>query len=341
MLHGHGNDLHRQSHQVIADFSSNIVPGFTPTALINHLKAKINIVANYPSPDAALLQHTIAEQERMPTNQIIVTNGATEAFYLIAHIFHRSRSLVITPSFAEYEDACRCHNHKLTFLAAEHFHSGIASKYDNIWIGNPNNPDGRIWSNDQIYNLCINHPHTNIIVDEAYITLCKDILPLTKSPLVPENLIIIRSLTKTFAIPGLRLGYLIASPEKCTQINNIRMPWSVNALAQEAGMYIMEHYRELLPDISGILEESEHMQDALKKVSGLTVTPSKCNFFLVKLQTSSAHELKEFLLKQHGFLIRDASNFRDLTQKHFRLAAQEPKYNQTLISAIQLWMFKH
>jgi len=337
MLHGHGNDLHHQSYKVKADFSSNVSPVGMPETLKEHLRKHLNLLENYPEADAAGAATAIARHHKILPAQVIATNGSTEAFYLVAQLFRGQASLILTPSFAEYEDAARCHQHALTFLPLRQLASELSGDFAAVWLANPNNPDGCTWKPELIKDHCRLNPETYFIVDESYANLCPSNESLINASM-PPNLVVVRSLTKDFGLPGLRAGYLVAAPELVNSINCLRMPWSVNALAQEAIVFIMAHYRELLPKTADFLKESQRVQKILAALPQLQVNPSDCNYFLVETKVSDAADLKSFLLQNHGFLIRDASNFRSLTPQHFRLAVLSPDHNNQLISAIQSWI---
>ena len=337
MLHGHGNDLHHQQFTVKADFSSNVVPGGMPEPLKEHLRDSLHLLQNYPSADAAGAAAAIAQHHHIDPLQVIASNGSTEAFYLLAQLFRGRSSLILTPSFAEYEDAARSHQHSLSFLPHHELKARLPGQFSAVWIANPNNPDGFTWTAKAIEMLCDQNPSTYFIVDESYINLCKPIQSLINGQM-PHNLIVVRSLTKDYCLPGLRAGYLVAAPKVIQSINHLRMPWSVNALAQEAICYIMSHYSELLPETTAIIQESQRIQKALTTIPQILITPSLCNYFLAETKISDAADLKNYLLKNYGFLIRDASNFRSLTQRHFRIAVLTPQLNKRLISAIQSWI---
>ncbi len=337
MLHGHGNDLHHQQFKIKADFSSNVAPGGLPEALAEHLHKHLHLLGNYPEPDAAGATTAIARHHNIDSMQVIATNGSTEAFYLVAQQFRGQAALILTPSFAEYEDATRCHQHALTFLPHLQLGSELPGNFATVWLANPNNPDGYTWAPGLFKEHCRQNPETYFIVDESYTNLCPTAQSLIEGSM-PPNLIVVRSLTKDFGLPGLRAGYLVAAPELAQSINRLRMPWSVNALAQEAIGFIMTHYRELLPDTTAILKESQRVQKRLVALPHLKVTSTDCNYFLVETKVSDAADLKNYLLQNHGFLIRDASNFRALSPRHFRLAVLSPDFNNQLLSAIQSWI---
>jgi len=338
MLHGHGNDIFNAKHPVKADFSSNVVPTGMHPELTAHLMASIHCAANYPEPDSATLCKAIAKHECIKSDNIIVTNGSTEAFYLTAQLFGGSSSVIAIPSFSEYEDAARSHRHQLSFLPLSQLQKSYKTTAKCLWLGNPNNPDGKTTASETILSVCHANPESVIIVDEAYTHLSESHESLLKLNLLPANLIVIRSLTKAFAIPGLRLGYMVAHRIICEKIRKIKMPWSVNCLAQQAGLFIVQNHKKLLSSTQALVAESLRLQMALAQMKEIEVTPSECNYFLGRLKSRTAAQLKDSLLQNHGFLIRDASNFRGLQSGHFRVAANTPEQNNHLINAIQSWL---
>jgi threonine-phosphate decarboxylase len=148
-------------------------------------------------------------------------------------------------------------------------------------------------------------------------------------------------MTKRFAIPGLRLGYIIAPSTVIDRLRANYRPWAVNALAIEAGRWLLDHedpyYRE---EMKLLLSQAKYLQERLRGIFGIHVYPSSTNFMLCSIQQSTAAELKEYLLSQHGFLIRDASNFEGLSACHFRIATQLPEFNDELVKAIKTFAYK-
>ena len=150
-----------------------------------------------------------------------------------------------------------------------------------------------------------------------------------------QNVIQIHSMTKRFAIPGLRLGFITAPASIIKRLRANHRPWAVNALAIEAGQWLITHQdpnEQYL--IEELLSESRILANRLRRIFGIHVYPSMTNFMLCSIRQGSAAELKEYLLKNHQFLIRDASNFEGLKDCHFRIAAQQPEYNDELVKAI-------
>ena len=337
MMYGHGNELALYEGKIIADFSSNVICEATPLKLIKHLTNEIHRISNYPEPDACSLQIKLADHHQLSPNSILVTNGSTEAFYLLAQLFRNMHSLIFIPSFSEYEDACKVSNHHISFVENKTALQNNYKKIKAVWLGNPNNPDGKTTSRETIEQFCVNNPDTILIIDEAYADLCADFescLPLVEKL---QNIVVVRSLTKTFAIAGLRLGYLVTNDTLAKKIAALRMPWSVNALAIEAGKYIIDEYATIAPNSNLILENSFRLQTLIKKLDFIEVMNSKTNFFIARLLSGTATELKSFLIENKGVLIRDASNFRGLNNSWIRLAVQKTEFNTLLYEGLLEW----
>jgi threonine-phosphate decarboxylase len=339
MIHGHGSDRYLCETEIKADFSSNVWYEGLPPELAHHIESKIKDIIHYPEPDAGSLNQNIAEQFSVDVENVLVTNGATEAFYLLAQLKAGETSYITYPAFAEYEDACSIFKLTKQFIKNTEITNDVKFiPQSTFWLGNPNNPDGKIFDLAMIRLLCSNNPETLFVIDEAYADLCTNFESAIALIHVLANVVIVRSLTKAFAIPGIRLGYIIASPAIIQNLKSIKMPWSVNALAIEAGHFILSHYQKLLPCKVKLHQESKDLQHALSSISGLEVLASDCNYFLVKLQKGRALDLKQYLLSEYGYLIRDASNFRGLDQSFLRIAVQETSHNLNLKTAIERWL---
>ncbi len=341
MIKGHGNDSYRFKQKIVADFSTNVYYKGIPKPLEAHLTKSVPTILNYPEPDSLALQDKIAAHHHVDSNQVMVTNGSTEAFYMLANYFKGKISTILTPSFAEYEDASILYGHTLKFVSHQSFNQENNINTDIIWIGNPNNPDGRVISRVALKNFCNCNSGVIVIVDEAYSELCFNFESSVSLVQETPNLIVVCSLTKTFAIPGIRLGYIVLPEALQEELSAFKIPWSVNSLAQEAGYFIISNYEDLLPDHGALLKCSHEFQQKLNGIDGLEVTASDCNYFLVKLKKGKATDLKAFLIREYGLLIRDASNFRGLDDSFFRLSIQEEDHMQLLIKGIETWFLRN
>ncbi|MGQ7869980.1 pyridoxal phosphate-dependent aminotransferase [Sunxiuqinia sp. sy24] len=334
MINGHGNNIQGLQHLLKADFSTNVFDNPQTGNLLDFLQTQLRAIRNYPDPECRILRGKLADKFNLSPGCIMVTNGSTEAFYLLAHAFQNQCSAIRTPAFAEYEDACTLYNHQILFVEDLNELNNIKPSVL-VWIGNPNNPDGRYLRPRQLVAFLEQNPKRLLVVDEAYIDLCEAAESMASLVGQYQNLVVIKSFTKLFAIPGIRIGYLLANPQIIKKLQACHMPWAVNALALKAGEYILDLPEKPTDALVHRLQESKRMQAELAQVEGLRVFPSPTNYFLCELQQATAAELKTQLLEQHGFLIRDASNFRGLRPGHFRVAAQNKTLNNEFIPALK------
>ena len=328
MLHGHGD----YRGGVIADFSTNVWYGGEPSGLKEYLFGQWERIQHYPEVVGQSLAREAASHHKIAPEQILITNGAVESIYLIAQAFSQRRSAIVIPSFSEYEDACRIHGHQLEFIPWHDLSRQSVTLPDLVWLGNPNNPTGAVFPHME--SLLQRHPHTLFIVDEAFIEFTRAIGSL--SPLLEgyPNLVILRSLTKSFAIPGLRLGYTMASQKIIHQLQSLKMPWSVNTLALAAGHFIFDNYK-IFP-LNILLNDKEVFLQQLS-TAGIHTYESHTHYFLCRTEHGAVHELQQYLLNEHQIVIRNAENFRGLGPGHFRVATQKPHQNQLLINALKEW----
>jgi threonine-phosphate decarboxylase len=341
MLHGHGDDAYKYQNKIVANFSTNVWFGGKSKGLKEHLIQNWDKIDSYPEASAESLVSLLAKDLELNENQIVVTNGATEAFYLIAQCFKNLSSTIVVPTFSEYEDACKVNEHQLHYINWKDINDETKFKTNLAWICNPNNPTGDVLDKKSLTSLLELNPKCTFILDEAYIDFTNDISTVIDFINIHPNLIIVKSLTKNFAIPGLRLGYLITNKGLVQNIEFYKAPWTVNSLAIEAGKYLLKHKGEILPPVNYYKSTTEKFMENLKQISGLKILPSKTSYFLIKLEKGSSNELKNYLIKEFGLLIRDASNFRGLNSSYIRVATQTEEKNQLLIDALKKWSNLH
>jgi len=332
MLQGHGDDIHKNNN-IKANFSTNVWYDGDISWLKRLVTEKWDVLTHYPEPDALSLRKVIASHHNIKKEQIIAANGATEIFYLLAHAFSGSKTLIPVPSFAEYEDACNAHNHKISFCALEDIVSED-NNYDLIIICNPNNPNGKVYSQNEIIGILDRHTEAYLLIDEAFIDFTIETESSVNLLKDYPNLLISRSMTKNFSIPGLRLGYLLGNKEIINRINKYKQPWSVNALAIEAGKYLIENSDKLLPDSQKLNTERERFREVINTIPGFNALKSAAPFFLIESKIKSG-KLKQSLIENHGILIRDASNFRRLNNNYIRVNTLSEEKNLMLINALK------
>lgn len=335
MIHGHGDDLYRSDAEVKANFSTNVWYEADMNPLCRFLETRLERIYHYPEPDAGSFRKVAAEYHGVLPENVLAGNGATELFYLVAHAFAGHDTLLPVPSFKEYEDACSLYQHRITFLP--HVCSGgFPSSGSLMFICNPNNPDGRIWSEKEIRAILSANPDRVLVIDESFVWFAPE--ASTAVPLLREyqNLLIVRSMTKCYAIPGLRLGYLLGNAQLIERIAGFAFPWSVNALAVEAGKFLLQSGDSILPDATRLLERQRYFSAQIAELPGFQPLESHTSFFLVHTD-ADVPSLKQWLLQNHGLLIRDASNFRGLDKYYFRINTLTDSQNNLLLEALKKW----
>lgn len=335
MLDGHGDDLHLIEEKIRYNFSSNVHYKGCPKTLLTHISKNVSLIQNYPSPTASELNELAAHKFQLDREQFLFTNGATEAFYLIAQLFATKKAAIVAPTFSEYEDACKIFQLDYLLISITEIKDTNA---DLVFICNPNNPNGAIFSKNDLELIFQQKPATTFVIDEAYIEFTNSIESIISLTKKYDNLIVVRSLTKTFTIPGLRLGYIVSNNLIIKELLTLKMPWSVNSLAIKAGEYIFKNYEVFQFDVAELIEETAIFKEQLEQLKGVKVYKSNTSYFLVELLQKSAKELKEYLIVKHQILIRDATNFNGLKGEYIRLSTQSKEANNALIQAIKEWM---
>lgn len=334
MLNGHGDDIYRYDY-IRINFSSNVYNHFDHEPLFAHLANKLDNVVAYPEPSPVTLEAELAMMLGLQSDEVSVCNGATEAIYLIAQTYRRSKSAVLMPTFSEYADACRLHEHDVcSFYSLDQ----LPPRARLVWICNPNNPTGTVIERDTLLELIDNNSERMFVLDQSY-------APFTQKPLITpaeaarrSNIIMLHSMTKEYAIPGLRLGYITAHKTVLNELRLQRMPWSVNQMAIDAGRYLLAHQDDYCLDLDALMSERSRVAEQLQKLGCIDVWQSDTHILLCKLRIGKASALKDYLALEHHILIRDASNFQGLDSTFFRIAVQTPEENDMLIDAIALWL---
>lgn len=340
MIEGHGDDSYKYSRPITADFSSNVYNKVDLSVLKAHLRARIDSIGNYPEPEPYTLEACIARRHHLPAEAVCVTNGATEAIYLTAQTFRGTNTAIVQPTFSEYADACRIHGHRVTSLyrlPAENEGYLLPEKIRMLWLCNPNNPTGTVAEKEQLTALVRHNPQVCFVIDQSYeyFTL-RPLFSAAEAAAFP-NVLLLHSMTKRYAVPGLRLGYVTGAPHLLHRLRTNRMPWSVNRLAIEAGLHLLEHDVPHPLDVEDYLQEASRLHRALEALGGMDVWATETHFMLVCLRMGKASALKEYLAEKHGILIRDASNFEGLNEHFFRIATQSREENDRLVRAIGQW----
>ena len=325
------------------DFSSNINPAGMPASVKSTLKKRLNKIENYPDLHSSKLISSLKKYTGLSKTNLIVGNGAIEIIYNFCSAFLSKKHILISvPTFGEYESAAKLANCKITFFKtmnlSENLDSFISKIPTNgcVFVCNPNNPTGTILSKKQLTKIISTAKRKScfVFVDECFIELVpqsnQSILNLVKRY---DNLFVLRSLTKSFALAGIRIGYGGSSKEMIKILQKIKIPWSVNALAQEAGIIAIKNKPHLTNSKSIIKNESNFLKNKISDLPGFECYDSSTNFILIKTKQDST-EIQKKLLK-HKVLIRDCKNFRGLNNHYIRIAVKSHQDNLKLIQALE------
>lgn len=336
MIEGHGDDAYKYK-AIKINFSSNVYNHVDHSGLYQYLSRQMESIRTYPEPEPYSLEKVLAERFRLSSEEVCVTNGATEAIYLIAQTFRSQISAILMPTFSEYADACRLHGHKVVPI---YNLNRLPDRGKLIWLCNPNNPTGEVREKEALTACIKQNPQRIFIIDQSYEFFTQKALLTAREAAEFPNVILLHSMTKRFAVPGLRLGYITACKELLHEIRTQRMPWSVNQLAIEAGHYLLSSSQCDI-DISLLLKEKERLVQYLLSIGGMEIWPSDTHYMLVQLRMGKAAALKEYLATEQGILIRDASNFEGLNEHFFRIATQTPEENDKLVESIKKWTYMY
>ena len=348
MTFSHGGHLRQLAERAgcrpeeILDFSASINPLGPPCALRSTVARTLDSVIHYPDPECAEFVRVAASQAGVSPKQIIAGNGSTELLYATAKAIKRPRAVIPVPSYSDYVDAVQlaCKDVELMRLdessefALDWEALGSRLRGDELVIlGRPNNPTGVAFDADEFYQFAEERPDAVIVVDEAFADFADDLEPVTSG--LPENVIVLRSLTKFYAIPGLRLGYAVAPPRWTSSLREQLPPWSVNTLAQAVGSAALQDSDFAQETRQVVLRAREQLHDDLGAIAGLNVFPSCANFLLVELQRSDLDStaIASRLLTER-IALRDCSSFAGLDSRFFRVAVRRPEENARLVDAL-------
>jgi histidinol-phosphate aminotransferase len=321
----------------VLDFSVNSNPfGTSP-----HVREAIlsTPLERYPDRESIALRRALSNQLNASMNEIIVGNGTAELIQLAAQAFLQKghRALIVEPTFGEYERCAKLAGAEILCWRATP-EDGFAFHFEEIekklnenprvaFICNPNNPTGQILPLAALDEWSRSYPDTLFIVDEAYLAFVPDMTSAIS--LQRENIFVLRSMTKDYAIAGLRLGYAVGSAERIAALANLHPAWNVNALAQAAGLAALQDEAYLSETLKKLRAEKETLISGLKGL-GYHPVPSHTNYFL--LPVGGGAQFRQKLLKR-GILIRDCASFG--LPEYVRIATRIKEENQKLLGALE------
>jgi threonine-phosphate decarboxylase len=353
MTRQHGGNLnlmgkqYRLKPEQFVDFSVNLNPLGPPPALLEAWQSSLHVLTRYPEPDSRTLKESAASFAGVPPEQLIMANGAVELIYSLVQSLQPRRVLIPGPTFGDYEDVCHVEGVQVKhfYLRPEkgfvpHLSQLVeaARNVDLVFICNPNNPTGHLWPEailEPFLNYCAAEA-VFVVLDESFLPFHPRWEELSRVSWTARhrNLFVLQSLTKFFAVPGLRIGYGVAHPVTITWLGRHLPPWQVNGIAQELMplAFAAGDYARLTRDF--LIKEREWLAHSLRQINGVRVYPSEAAYLLLELNNLTSSELTGNLAGER-ILVRDCTNFAFLGNRFIRVAVKDRQSNKLLIKQLQ------
>ncbi len=346
------------SPSFVLDFSASISPLGPPKSAIDAIQHHLGDLTAYPDPDYTDLRLALGQFHQISADWILPGNGSAELLtWAGRELAHLKATYLLTPAFGDYfrslkafggkvigcpfpemdsvQSSCLVGRDWLT-RASSLANSSLANmpiKDCGLLLNNPHNPTGCLFTKEDLLPYLAQF--ALVVVDEAFM----DFLPPGEGqsviPWVQEypNLVVLRSLTKFYSLPGLRIGYAVAHPDRLRQWQQWRDPWSVSTLASAAAQAVVQDEAFQHQTWAWLAATRPPFQQSLAELPGLQPYAGAANFLLVQ-SSSSATEIQLRLLQQHRILIRDCLSFPELGDRHFRVAVRTAAENQRLLAGL-------
>ena len=335
----------------LLDFSVDLNPLGPPPGWEAVLREGLQEAALYPDPAYRDLRQAIAAAEGISPARLLPGNGTADLIHLITRWTKPARAAVVVPTFTEYERAVRADGGETVPCPLREENGFLPERFPDtgaqlLFLCNPNNPTGRIWPRDRLLEWleACHRRSITAVVDEAYMDFVEEeqrvsaVRWLERFP----RLIVLRSMTKSFAVPGLRLGYLAASERIVSELGGIQPPWPVNGPAALAGRWLAGQTDYLEESRRSLRVFRRRLWEQLQELPGLRGVPSEANFFLCRLADPAwTAERLSAALAERGILIRTCGDFTGLEKGRFiRIAVRRPEQNERLLRALRA-VFSH
>ncbi len=335
----HGGKREKDGAGGVIDFSANLNPYGPPDFVYSAIKEAMTEIKMYPDTESQGLREKISKKIGCKEEEVLVGAGVSELIQLVALAFVRGRVLMPKHTYGEYEVVAKMMGGTIKRIEMPGLHvypERIVDEMkpdDVVFLCNPNNPTGQYLGKDELRQIIEEAERVDalVVMDEAYIDFVEN--AFLSHTFSTRNLVILRSLTKSYAIPGIRLGYAISSAENIMAMRKVKVPWSVTAFAQRTGSAV----------ISGAEGSDEFLADTRKKIKRNKVkiedrlrerdmhVESDANFYVLQVGNEKAREVKRELLKQ-GLLVRDCMSFG--LPSHIRFSVRQEEENERLMDAL-------
>jgi len=345
----HGGDVYHLARTLgldladLLDFSANINPLGFPPGIAGAIQQALPEIVHYPDRRCLELQRDLAVYHQLSPEQILLGNGSTELIYLAARALRPKQALIVAPAFSEYEHALKVSQVPVAFQVTTEAQNFTLDQpldpkgADLVFLANPASPSGVLLAPELLLEVAaaLDAAGVYLLLDEAFIDFVEDASLKTHLARFPR-LLILRSFTKFFGIPGMRLGCLLAAPALIARLAAVQEPWSVSTLAQAMGRACLQDLDYMARSRVLVSQERNYLLAGFKSLPGLQPFPSAVNYLLVKITRPdwTAASLQKALLARK-VVIRDASNFRGLDERFFRIAVRRHEENEQLLNALE------
>ena len=344
---GHGGNIYRAAEETgipvssIIDFSASVNPLGVPDSVAEVIRENIPLIAHYPEPFAEALANQVGAHLVIDPQTILCGNGSTELIYLVARALAPQRVLIPAPTFSEYERACGMISGTSCIHLALSRENGFAidveafiaamSGCDMAFLCNPNNPTGRLLGRDAVHAIAqaAHRIGCCLVVDEAFIEFSPG-QSVVHEVAKNSQLIVLRSLTKYYALPGLRIGYAVLPAALMPRMQGQKEPWTINNLAQKAGIAALHDRQYQDRTMTVIAEEKKYLEQGLSSLK-IDRIPSAANYYLIRMDNARPVIAS---LREKGILVRDCSNFIGLDGNDVRIAVRSRAENAVLLKEL-------
>lgn len=333
----------------VIDFSASINPLGPPPAAIAAYHEAAARISSYPPPRSAALEKRLAQWMEVGEDKVLAGNGTTQLIYLMARVLEPAHPFVAIPTFSEIANALAGEGWapEAIRLAPDDFRleigrvqEALADHAGAIFFGRPNSPTGTMPTVDDVREIADRCARRACwcVVDEAFIDLADPPDSVVKLVNVNPRLVVLRSLTKSFAIAGLRLGCVIADDEVIAAMRQAIEPWSVNVVAESVGLACIEAPEDYLRrSREFIAREREYLAVSLSAIAGIRVFPSAANFLMIAVQGESEPGEFAAAMLERKIAVRDLATMPGCSAGHYRIAVRTRPDNERLVAAARDW----
>ncbi len=335
------NQIEREDREFL-DFSANINPLGMPAGVRLAVMEALDKAEHYPDPECRKLKAALSEYHEVPAEALICGNGGADLIYRLAFAARPKHALVTAPTFLEYEEALkqagtevRVYEMQPDYRVREDILEEMSEDLDVMFLCNPNNPTGILVEQELLLRILERAEENDIllVLDECFLDFTgQEERSLIQKTTEYKHLFILKSFTKMYAMPGIRLGYGVCGDERLLRkMEAAGQCWGVSVLASEAGVAALGEWEYKEKAIALVREERAWLKKEMETL-GFTVWDGQADYLLFR--TDGIRDLYDRLLPE-GIMIRRCSNYRGLDETCYRVAVKDHEANERLIEALK------